>query len=590
MEGEMTMTKTQRLAARLASIIVVMAAACSPAPQAGPQATEISNAATAFPDVSTPAATTAADATLPAAPLAIPPVALDSGIPRVFFTDIESGPTTGGQDDLGAFITIYGEGFGPTQGDSTVTLGGQEVARYVLWGENNAIARSLDMIVVQPGPDAPTGDIVVTVRGESSNPLPFTVRSGNIYFVAPGAPNADDANPGTYAEPFQTLYRPRQVMQAGDIVYVQGGTFSTSDPANPGWDAVLLLHPETDPNGTADRPIAYIGYPGDRPLINAPEPLRRGIYMDPGMMYYVFANLAFTQGLAPYEGMLQMGGDGHRAVGNDLHDALSSTGMGIGGNSSHYRVFGNLISNNGQDNWEDGVGFYIQGFGTNENIDFGWNEIRDQRGRRAIQLFGHEAGDRMDNIRIHDNLISSSLQLRNNILLGGSDGGTDVLGTIYVYNNIIVGSDWEGLRVNDPQGTVFIQNNVLYDNGTLGPDSHAQIYIERAGAGRVTVQNNILYAEPGQTYFEFGPGMDPSTLNANHNLVFNAGACPAWDADCVNADPLFANTASLDFRLPPGSPAIDAGADTGLAGDFAGIARPQGSAYDVGAYEFTGGS
>jgi len=32
--------------------------------------------------------------------------------PVLFFTDITSGPQSGGQDNLGAFITIYGEGFG----------------------------------------------------------------------------------------------------------------------------------------------------------------------------------------------------------------------------------------------------------------------------------------------------------------------------------------------------------------------------------------------------------------------------------------------------------------------------------------------
>ena len=576
-------TRSLRRLALGATTVVLMSVACGPAgrtEQPLPEPLSPGSSTATAPVTASPA-----QAAAPTTPL----TSAGSGVPRLFFTDLESGPATGGQDDLGAFITIYGEGFGAAQGNGTVTVGGQEVARYVLWGENNAIARSLDMIVVQPGKNATTGDIIVTVDGQASNPLPFTVRSGSIYFVIPGAPNAQDANPGTYAEPFQTLYRPRQVMQAGDIVYIKGGTFSSADPANPGWDAVLLLHPETDPIGTADRPVAYIGYPGDRPLIDAPEPLRRGIYMDQGMMYYIIANLAFTQGLAPYEGMLQMGGDGHRAVGNYLHDALSSTGMGIAGNSAHYRVFGNLISNNGQGDWEDGVGFYVQGFGTNQDIDFGWNQIQDQRGRRAIQLFGHEDGDRMDDIRIHDNLITSSLQLRNNILLGGSDGGTDVLGTIYVYNNIIVGSDWEGLRVNDPQGTVFIQNNVLYDNGSLGPDSHAQIHIERAGAGLVTIENNVLYAESGQTYFEFGPGADPSALNASHNLVYNAGACPAWDAGCINADPLFSDFASLDFRLQAGSPAMDAGTDTGIVGDFAGIARPQGSAYDIGAFEFGGG-
>ena len=582
------LTKSQRRVALIALLAVIIGTACGPTPQTPSATSGVSTTPTV---VGQEAATIAAGvSTSVPAPQAISPAATSSGNPRVFFTDLESGPNTGGQDDFGAFITIYGEGFGAAQGSSTVTMGGQEVARYVLWGEDNAIARSLDMIVVQPGPNVTTGNIVVTVNGQASNPLPFAVRSGNIYFVIPGAPNADDANPGTYAEPFQTLYHPRQVMQAGDIVYIKGGTFSSADPASPGWDAVLLLHPDTDPNGTADRPIAYVGYPGDPPLINAPEPLRRGIYMDPGMAYYIFANLAFTQGLAPYEGMLQMGGDGHRAIGNYFYDALSSTAIGILGNSAHYQIFGNFMRNNGQGNWEDGVGFYIQGFGTNQDIDFGWNQIQDQRGRRAIQLFGHEDGDRMDNVRIHDNLITSSLQLRNNILLGGSDGGTDVLGTIYVYNNIIVGADWEGLRVNDPQGTVFIQNNVLYDNGALGPDSHAQIYIERAGAGRVTVENNILYAETGETYFEFGPGTDPSALHATHNLVYNAGACPAWDVGCINADPLFSGISSLEFRLQMGSPAIDAGVNTGVAGDFAGIARPQESAYDIGAYEFPGDS
>lgn len=509
---------------------------------------------------------------------------------RLFFTDIESGPHTGGQDNLGAFITIYGEGFGASRGSSTVTIGGVEVAKYVTWGQDNGIARSLDMIVVQPGSDVTSGNILVTVNGQASNPLPFTVRNGQIYFVIPSAPNANDANPGTFAEPFKSLYRPRQVMQGGDITYIKGGTFSTADPMHPGWDAVLLLHPETDPNGTADKPVAYIGYPGDRPLINAPQPLRRGIFMDEATAYYIFANLGFTQGIAPYEGILQMSGNGHRAVGNYFYDALSSFALGIAGNSAHYKIFGNCLRNNGApgDDLEDGVGFYVEGFGTNQDIDFGWNQIQDQHGRRAIQLFGHIAGDRMEDIRIHDNLISSSLPLRNNILLGGSDGGTEVLGTIHVYNNIVAGSVWGGLRISDPQGTVFIQHNVFYNNGSPGFEGNAQLFIERAGAGRITVQNNILYAESGQTYYEFGPGADALALNAANNLVYNAGGCSAWDAGCINANPLFVNLASGDFRLQASSAAINGGINTGVSRDYTGISRPQGAAFDIGAYEFAG--
>lgn len=507
------------------------------------------------------------------------------GAPVAFFTDLVSGPVTGGQDDLGVFITIHGEGFGAERGSSTVSIGGQEVARYVTWGQDNGVARGLDMLVVQPGPEAASGNIVVTVGGQTSNTLPFTVRSGNIYFVNPGAPNAADANPGTFEAPFQTLHRSRKVMQAGDTVYVEGGTFTSADPDAPGWDSVLLLSADTDPSGTADEPVAYIGYPGEPPLIDAQEPLRRGIFMTPGINHYVFANLRFTQGIAPYEGMLQIGGDGHRVIGNSFVDGRSSTAVGVLGDSAHIQVLGNLMKNNGSGDWEDGVGFYLQGFGTNQDIDFGWNQILDQRGRRAVQLFGHEDGDRIDDVRIHDNLITGSQQLRNNVLLGGSDGSTNVLGTVSVYNNVIAGADWEGLRVDDPEGTVSIQNNVLYDNGTLGPDSHAQIFLQRAGAGLVTVQNNILYAQAGQTYLDFGAGVDSSVLIASHNLVYNAGSCPTWDTDCLELDPQFVSPAAGDFRLAPSSPAIDAGIDTGVARDFQGVPRPQGAAYDIGAFE-----
>ena len=525
----------------------------------------------------------AGDASAPATAMPAQPAApIGSANPRLFFTDLESGPNTGGQDNLGAFVTIYGEGFGAQRGNSTVTIGGAEVAKYVAWGQDNGIARSLGMIVVQPGPNATTGDIIVTVNGLASNPLPFTVRDGQIYFVIQGAPNANDANPGTYAQPFKTLYRPRQVMQAGDIVYIKGGIFNTADPAYPGWDAILLIHPDTDPNGTAERPVAYIGYPGDRPVLGAAQPMRRGIYMDEATAYYIIANLEFIE----YAGVLQLSGIGHRAVGNYFHDGNFSEGgaIGVAGNSAHLNIYGNFWRDSGGTGDASGYSLYVQGFGTNQDVDFGWNQIQNQH-RRAIQLFGHSPGDRMEDIRIHDSLISGSY--RDNILLGGSDGGTEVLGTVYVYNNILVGADWQGLRINDPQGTVIIQNNVLYNNGSNGPDSNAQLFIERAGTGRITFQNNILYAESGQTYHLFGAGVDPSVFNAvSNNLFFNAGGCPAWDAGCINADPLFVDMAAWDFRLQPGSPAIDAGASIGVALDYFGVSRPQGGAYDIGAYEF----
>jgi hypothetical protein len=512
-------------------------------------------------------------------PVVIQPQQGDPGGPRLFFTDLESGPNSGGQDGLGAFVTIWGEGFGPDRGNSTVTVGGQEVAKYVTWGQDNAHARKLDMITVQLGANVGTGNIIVTVNGKASNSLPFTVREGNIYFVAQGVGNAADTNPGTFELPFKTPYKAKEVVKAGDIVYIRGGNFSEMDPTAPGWDTILMLDPETSAAGTPDRPIAYVGYPGESPVLGNPA-ARRGILTltsDVSQSHCVIANLTLTRSMNP----ISLSGVGHRVIGNFLHDSAldDSGGLSINADSSQIKVLGNLMRDNGTPGEKlRGHAFYIGGYGANRDIEFGWNEVQNQKGGRSVQLYGHLPNDRIEDVRIHDNLLSGS-EL-NNIVLGGSDGGTEVLGTIYVYNNIIEGSGEPGLRVNDPQGTVFIRNNTFYGNGT------AQIHLERAGRGKVTAQNNILYARSDQVYYNLEEGgAEPSSLVASNNLCFGAGACPDWDTSSISADPALVDIAAKDFRLAANSPAIDAGVDTDVASDYAGYPRPQGRGFDIGVHE-----
>src|SRR5512137_1512977 len=78
--------------------------------------------------------------------------------PRIFYSDLESGPNTGGQQNQGAFVTIYGKGFGSTRGNSTVSVGGKPVAAYPVWTDSK--------IAFQLGAAAETGKIVVTVGGQ----------------------------------------------------------------------------------------------------------------------------------------------------------------------------------------------------------------------------------------------------------------------------------------------------------------------------------------------------------------------------------------------------------------------------------------
>src|ERR1700742_3092365 len=86
------------------------------------------------------------------------PLALSAQAPRIFFSDLESGPNIGGQAGKGAWITIWGKGFGNDRGASTVTIGGGAAAAYPVWTDAK--------ITFQLGPAAKTGNIVVNVRGK----------------------------------------------------------------------------------------------------------------------------------------------------------------------------------------------------------------------------------------------------------------------------------------------------------------------------------------------------------------------------------------------------------------------------------------
>ena len=105
------------------------------------------------------------------------------------------------------------------------------------------------------------------------------------------------------------------------------------------------------------------------------------------------------------------------------------------------------------------------------------------------------------------------------------------------------------------------------------------------------LRNNIVYQLPGEVYID----ANNAQITGEKNLWFGAGNGSEQTAANINADPQFIDIAKFDFHLRASSPAKDAGATVlpnnpfvvskSGATDKDGVARPQGKAFDSGAYE-----
>jgi hypothetical protein len=446
--------------------------------------------------------------------------------PVLLFSDIESGPSSGGENDLGPFITLYGLRFGAERGDSIVTIGGSEVGAYIVWGQTTG-ARGLQKIVVQPGPAAKSGKILMRVGARVSNALSYSVRPGRVLFVDSRAATSGDGSPSA---PFSSLDAARAGVQAGDVVFVRG-SFST--PWVLGDDAQ---------NGTADAPIAYIGHPRERPVIeSATTAIEAG-----AKRYYTLANFIVR---------------GARVLSSRLTDlrvvGSSFSGSGLEPIANRMRVLGNeLTSPNALF-----IGESVEGF------ELGWNELRVE-GIGSIQPTGGGSYE----VSIHDNLITNT------------DGGYLALWmfagarSVQVFNNVI--SDWQvGLLFDFGPAPTFsrlIEHNTFVRVGEMGGAAATQPKVE--------LRNNIFVGRPNYAYFNISEAAHPGFVGSGN--VYSGGNNSAWvpDAQPVFADPLLKAPSSGDYSLLPGSGAIGAALSSRACADFLGVVRRSPS--DSGALSF----
>ncbi|MDH5648408.1 MAG: right-handed parallel beta-helix repeat-containing protein [Gammaproteobacteria bacterium] len=498
--------------------------------------------------------------------------------PVILYTDIVSGPVTGGENGAGTYLSLFGTGFGDSLDDVKVLINGREAASYKYLGSSKG-RPDIQQLSVQPGNGITSGKIAVYVKGQASNTNhTFTVTKGDVYFVSLDGDN-ESGRKNNINRPFRTAQHVfnRQDFGPGDTIVLRAGEWDDLGD----YEAFLTVHHKT---GKRANPMSILAYPGEDVFINT-KGIRGGFNF-----YKTWGGIVIAGFRVNSNGndLVQLQYQTHniRVINNELFGLWKKSGgsAAISGNGAHWSLLGNHIHDIGYSKLFHGI--YIDndnGLGS-KYIDIAYNHIHEIKGGRAIQLFWKKP--EISDIRIHDNLIYNID--RDGIVVSDNTGSG-----IYVYNNIVYNTGREvgsGIRVYSDIAKVHIFNNTFH-NPTISR-KQAAIYVENAA--EVSFYNNIVSTLDQQDYF--ATDVDPAISRLSHNLWHGSGPSPASDRFPINSAPMFVDAATNNFCLNQKSPAIDAGLKPIIAikEDFYGNMRPLKkkssgkNSYDLGACEYTG--
>ena len=236
-------------------------------------------------------------------------------------------------------------------------------------------------------------------------------------------------------------------------------------------------------------------------------------------------------------------GSGAQLIGNTIQNIAKD---GIRGSGGGITLEDNAILDcyNVNDNHDDGIQWYSGSGGTAPNVTIRTTYINDDTSGGTRNFIGNFQG------------------------IGCFD---DYLTYWTVENNIVICNHWHGISLYNADYCT-IANNTAYNYKYIASESDMNTWINffegKQGGGGTgnTLVNNLMHSSTS--------GYNQQVTRSNYTQYF------------VNTNP-----SSLDLHLKSGSPAIDAGTSSGAPSvDFDGVSRPQGSGYDVGAYEYvTGG-
>lgn len=392
--------------------------------------------------------------------------------------------------------------------------------------------------------------------------LPTVAAQAATYYVARTGSDANTCvQAQTASTPKLTLPAGVACLVGGDTLIVKAGTYSNQEIKNP-------------PAGSASAYTIIKADPsGARPVLKPNgAALQRGFYCGEGSSSHHIEFRGFEVDGAynsfALQGTDETGYPHHiRIINNKFHDTVH-TGALISFSPSGF-VGGNHVIQ-GNEFYRTGVG--NPGYGPGHNTIYG-------TGSETV-IERNTFHNLANGIGIwSEGKVARNVTIRNNIFYDIGRSNTDT----WQQGNGSHGA----IHVSIPGGGHQIYNNIIYRSGD--ESRFIGIKIRTANAGDTNyIYNNTIYDIKHASAHAIWVQATDGTHLVKNNIVYlgGAGILGGTQSNNLTTDPSFEDAASADFRIRDGSPATDKGVTAvQVTADIAGVRRPQGAGYDIGAYE-----
>ncbi len=426
-----------------------------------------------------------------------------------------------------------------------------------------------------------------------------------VYYVAT---NGNDSATGTLATPWRTPQKAAMTLVAGDTVYVREGVYPGEVvPANSGSSSLWITYaayanetPTLDGLGVLPEGIwggifgiysrRFIHIEGFRVIRSA----YAGILAEQSADIVIRRNITsytWSSGIAAWNctNIVIESNDVQRACqgDGDLQECLTVSGV------EGFTVRTNRVHERPVETGNGGEGICVKDACRNGRVE--GNTVYDLY---RLGIYVDAEASMLTNIEVSANLVYGCAY---GVVLASEVGGA--VRDVRVFNNVLYSNRFVGIDVADiaadgPRIDIAICNNTVLGNGHAGFWGGGIAISSRNPLNRrFSVHNNICSGNYG---WQIGTVPMGTNLTVSHNLL---DAYQGWvdgefveitGTSAITGSPRFISAALRNYRLSPGSPAIDAGtARAAPTVDFDGRSRPEDSnadgtaAIDVGAFEFT---